>query len=50
MCKKCAPLICSVVFLRVAAVMGHPSRCRLLCEKVVMLRDVTDNQDYDSIY
>jgi len=31
-----------VVFLSVAAVMGHPSRCRLVCEKAAMLRDVTD--------
>jgi hypothetical protein len=34
--------VCFVVLLSVAAVMEHPSRRRLLCEKAAMLRDVTD--------
>jgi hypothetical protein len=34
--------VCFVVFLSVAAVMGHPSIHRLLCDKVAMLRDMTD--------
>jgi len=33
-CTECAPLICFVVFLCVAAVMGHPSRCRLCVKKL----------------